>query len=294
MLKPATSLITVFCVDGRGDDLILDTVVADAKRLLAPHMKLLTTLMVGFEDRVQLVQRTLALGENCDRPGNCRVAGVYGMGGVGKTTLALAVHDQAATQFSGRRIFFPVGEECNSKQLLRDKRCKFLQEISGATIQQTSASEQQERLLLRNALGSSGPLLLVLDDLWTREQLCWLLACEDSEDPQPALAKLPAGSRVVLTSRSREIVTVVGHEGSLIHLEELDDQFSQQLLCHEAFAAPCPPPEFTADEMKQALNICGGLPLALQVLGRLLKAQPPSGWKVRYAFRTKIHWLLKY
>lgn len=254
--------------------------VQDAKRMLAPHIKLLTTNTVGFEDRVQLVQRTLSLGKFSTQAGK-RLLGIHGMGGVGKTTLALAVHDQAALDFKGRRVYFPVGEECNNEPRLRDMRCKFLKKLSGASSQPSFASVPEEQRALRTALVSGGPLFLVLDDLWTRDQLHWLLACDDSEDTQAAVADLPEGSRILLTSRSRAVVTVAGYEDGLILLEELDDQSSRQLLLEAASSTTCPAPELTADQMQRALRICGGLPLALTVLGRLLRAQPRSKLQVQ-------------
>lgn len=255
--------------------------VTDAQRILAPHIKLQTTLMIGFDERLHLVQRTLSLDKHGDEPAKPLLAGLYGMGGVGKTTLALSIHDTAAENFLGLRIYLSVGAQCKGERELRLQRCKLLQKLSGVN-SQPSDSVPEERLKLRSALGGAGPLLLVLDDLWTLDQLHWLLACEDSGDTQAAVANLPAGSRVLLTSRNRRIVTVKGHEASIIFLAELDEQFSKQLLCQEAFPSSSPPSEFTEIQlMNQALQICGGLPLALQILGRQLRAQARSGWRVR-------------
>lgn len=272
--------LTTMIVDGRGDDLPLDAVVTDAKRILAPHIKLLTTNLVGFEDRIKLVKRTLSLGQGNNQTGGRFIAGVYGMGGMGKTTLALTIYDEAALDFKGRRIFFSVGVHCKATQDLRDKRCRLLQSISASGIPPSFTSVEEERLKLRTALGGSGPLLLVLDDLWTHDQLHWLLACEDSGQVQGALDKLPAGSRILLTSRDRRIVTVEGYDKGVIFLAELEDHFSEQLLLQEASKPSCPPPEFKDEQMQLALRICRGLPLALQILGRQLRATAHCGWQV--------------
>lgn len=265
--------------------MILKDVVKRAEVMLAPHIKLLGTTTYGLEDRIHLMECKLSLGQHHIQS-DCLLAGVYGMGGIGKTTLALALYDKAANHFKGRRIYLAVGDQCKDEVDLRDKRRELLQLLADSSTQPSSLSSPAERQLLSTALRSSGPLLLVLDDLWTRDQLHWLLACEDSENPQKAISKLPPGSRVLLTSRYRSIVTVEGYEEHVILLTELKDQFSAQMLSETAFGPSALPPEFTPSHLKQALDLCGGLPLALRVLGgqlKLAKARNGDGWQVHPA-----------
>jgi len=59
---------------------------------------------------VQLTQRALQLGQYSNRDQRFALAGVWGMGGVGKTTLALAVHDAAAQNFEGRASTFALAQ----------------------------------------------------------------------------------------------------------------------------------------------------------------------------------------
>ncbi|KAL5843296.1 hypothetical protein ACOSQ4_009254 [Xanthoceras sorbifolium] len=56
--------------------------------------------IVGIESRIKKVKSLLCL-ENLD----FRVVGIWGMGGVGKTTLAGAVFDQISCQFDGGCCF---------------------------------------------------------------------------------------------------------------------------------------------------------------------------------------------
>lgn len=270
--------------------MLVDTVVLHARRILSYIIirEVVGIDVVGLENPVRLVQRALSLGQDSHGDGLQFLAGVYGMGGVGKTTLALAVYDAAAVDYHGRRIYLTIGAECKSDSDLHEKRCSLLQQLSGdACHASASLNASEGRLNLRTALAHSGPLLLVLDDLWTHDQLLWLLGCEDSEDLLEGMANLYPGSRVLLTSRNRRIVTVEGYEAGVIYLQELDDRYSEQLLCKTAFASSVPPPKFTAAHMEQALAICGGLPLALQFLGRQLKAKPTQ-WQVHPWAHTSI------
>lgn len=243
--------------------------------------------MIGAEDRVQLVQSMLSLVPESATSANPQLLGMFGLGGVGKTTLALRIFDEAAklSRFT-TRIFFDVGERCTGEVGLRDKRSKLIQRLSGASSQPSfsTTSGVEERNILRTHLHGSGPLLLVLDNLWTLEQLHWLLACEDSKDLASAMRNLPNNSRVLLTSRNQTIVTVDGH--NVIELAGLDDRSAEQLLRREAGMyesaskallhqdtpeATHSPPDLTPEDIKKALAICSGLPLALQVLGRQLR-----------------------
>lgn len=260
----------------------MEKVVTKAKLLLTPHIDLLKTRMEWFEDRVDLVQRTLSLGQNGYHSGKCFIAGVYGKSGVGKTTLALAVYDRAAFEYGLRRTYFTVGPCGESDHDLRIMRRELIGKLTDVSHLSSAGHLHDERQKLRTALGSSGPLLLVLDDLRTRDQLYWLLACDDSEQPQEAVDNLPAGSRVLLTSRDQPVVTISSHNNSLIGLEELQDSLSEQLLCLNAFSSYSHPPSFTSSQLKQSLRMCGGLPWALQLLGRQLRHQGQSGesWQV--------------
>lgn len=279
-------LRSVPCVVRRADDVRLDSLVLDAIRILGPHIKLLTTNMIGADDRLQLVLSMLSVvQDNSQASAKPQLVGMSGMGGVGKTTLALAVYDEAAKHSCyRRRVYFDVGDLCTGVVGLRDKRCELIKKLSSASDPSNFTNVAEERQTLRSALHGSGPLLLVLDDVWTRDQLHWLLACEDENNLAVAMDNLADNSRVLLTSRDRAVVTVEGHK--FIELAGLDDRSAEQLLLKEAGivegASEEPLPEdtihssrvllkLTVDDLKQALDICSGLPLALQVLGRQLR-----------------------
>lgn len=269
------SLQCFACV-GRGSDIVVDVIINAVYHRLEKHICLLESLLAGPKEWLAEVLQQLALNQQSGQ----KLLGIHGMGGIGKTTLATAVFDAALHEISRRRTFLHVGAECTSYEAISAKRCKLLQNLTASNVLPSFSSPQQERQALRGILENGGPLLLVLDDLWTAEQLCTLLGCEDSSSKRPAgvVAAMPPGSRVLLTSRSEAVVTVPGHNCWPAALFDRNHAF--QLLCQKAFGDSAPPDDFTAAQQTQALTICGGLPLALCVMGRNLKDVGPNRWQV--------------
>ncbi len=255
----------------------------NARRILAPHIALIDFQLVGAEARLQEVQRLLGLKAPTP-PDKVLVVGMYGMGGVGKTTLATKVRDEAPALFGGRIVRLCVGHGCNPRRGLEAKRRNLLQLLSPGP-QRQDLDQDQERRNLRRALSNGGPLLLILDDLWTREQLLWLLGHDGSGDIVAAVANMASGSRLFLTSRDQNVLTMEWDGFNLFELKSLDGKDPELLLCLEAQRKPS---DFQADQLRQALQICGGLPLALQVFGRQLRDVPPGQWQVPVLFQQRL------
>ncbi len=261
----------------RGDDKVMDKVFQSAHPLLVGHISLLQSPLVGPMERLQKVLQALALADEVGQ----KLLGIHGMSGIGKSKLAEAVYDAALQQtISRRRVFLHVGADCVTYSATSAKRCQLLKELTRCSSLPAFTSPQQEQAELRNSLTSGDPILLVLDDLWTTEQLRWLLACDKSLDaPTEAVAAMPQGSRVLLTSQKQSAVSVPGHSCQAVH--GLGKIHAIQLLCLAAFKQTLPPPELAKYQLAKALAYCGGLPLALYVLGRQLHSVEPRDWQVQ-------------
>ena len=260
---------------GRGDDLPLNDVVVAARRTLAPHIPLLNTPLVGTEAALQEVQRLLGLTAGAPHKVGTLVVGMYGMGGVGKTTLATKVRDEAPAHFGGRIVRLHIGDGCFGSGLVA-KRSELLQLLCLRPPDRNMDLDDVSNSL-RWALKTGGPLLLILDDLWTRHQLPWLLGY-DNDDIEQAVANMAAGSRLLLTSRDQEVLDMKWAGFSPFELRVLEGSAAERLLCLEAQKTPS---DFRNGQLQQTLLICGGLPLALQILGRQLRDFPAQGWQVQ-------------
>lgn len=209
------------------------------------------------------VQELLPLLES-DQPDGKRVLSLHGMGGIGKTTLAQALFSHLSSgslRFSGQ-LFLEVGQDTP----LQDKQRQLLSMLTGSGMHAVGSAAQLQQQV-KDCIQHAGPLLLVLDDVWTEPQRDALLCLDALSD----------GSRVILTGRdSRNLHPDNDAFGRFArHVEVLAPPEAEQLLCQHAFAADRAPSGYDT-AVQQALAVCGGLPLALQVVGAGMRSRFPA------------------
>ncbi|BFG15731.1 hypothetical protein CerSpe_020040 [Prunus speciosa] len=217
---------------------------------------------VGMQAQVQVMNELLDLGEN-----DVRMVGVWGTGGIGKTTIAKAVYNSIAHKFEGCSFLANVRERSKSHEgsvglqenllsdILRVKNLKVTNVDKGAIV-------IQERLSCRK-------VLLVLDDVNDMDQLRNLAgACE----------WFGAGSRIIITTRDKQLLKA--HDVNLIHeVKILDEPKALELLSWYAFKRSEPPLGDYVKLAECAMRYAQGLPLALKVLGSHLYGGSIHKWQ---------------
>eukprot|EP00257_Ricinus_communis_P019033 XP_015577894.1 putative disease resistance protein At1g50180 [Ricinus communis] len=202
-----------------------------------------------------------------------RVVALVGMGGLGKTTLAKKVFNHMEI----RRHF-----DCHSWAFLsqqfspRDVLFGILMEVTTEQDRLTLASMNEEELFktLKNVLKGKR-YLVVLDDIW--DEKAWdVLKC--------TFPKGKKGSKVLLTTRIKEVALYADPWCSLVEPPFLTIEQSWELLIRKAF------PKDIMDKRsyppkcerlgKKMVRKCGGLPLAVVVLGGLLANKSMKEWEV--------------
>ncbi|PHT37486.1 hypothetical protein CQW23_21059 [Capsicum baccatum] len=111
--------------------------------------------------------------------------------------------------------------------------------------------------------------LVVIDDVWTMET--W-------DDLKMAFPNTASGSRILLTTRNRDVASYANPEGSPHHLRFLTNEESWELLSKKVFRKGSCPLELE-DIGLQIAKKCYGLPFAIVVVsGLLLKKEKTRDW----------------
>ncbi|RZB61821.1 TMV resistance protein N [Glycine soja] len=193
------------------------------------------------------------------------IIGIHGMGRLGKTTLALAVHNLIALHFDESCFLQNVREESN-KHGLKHLQSILLSKLLGEkgitlTSWQEGASMIQHRLRRKK-------VLLILDDVDKREQLKVIVGRSDWFGP---------GSRVIITTRDKHLLK--HHEVERTYeVKVLNQSAALQLLTWNAFRREKIDPSYE-DVLYRVVTYASGLPLALEVIGSNLFGKTVAEWE---------------
>ncbi|XP_027172181.1 putative disease resistance protein RGA3 [Coffea eugenioides] len=211
---------------------------------------------VGREVEVsQVVSMLISSDYKKDLP----VISIVGMGGQGKTTLAqMVLKNDSVVKHFDKKIWVCVSDDFKVKRLLNE----MLQSLEGKSADTTN-TEALVRKLQENLKGKS--YLLVLDDVWNENREKW----DGMRRRLLAIGGAP-GSKILATTRSDEVASAMQTSG-LHHLDILSDDHSWMLFEKLAFAdGGARKTQDLVDIGRRILNKCGGVPLAIKVIGGLL------------------------
>ncbi|KAF6987164.1 hypothetical protein CFC21_004829 [Triticum aestivum] len=190
-----------------------------------------------------------------------KVTTVWGMPGVGKTTLVAHVYNMLKLDFDAAAWVTMLKSYC-LKERLKKIAAEFGIAVDVATSEMRGLAES-----IHNYLQGEN-FIVVLDDVWT--PLVW-------SEIRNVFPTSNCTGRFVITSRKHEVSLLATRE-SAIHLEPLQAYQSWLLFCKEAFwnndDKECP---LELQELARKLVAkCQGLPIAIACIGRLLSWKQPT------------------
>ncbi|KAL6131941.1 hypothetical protein ACLB2K_070314 [Fragaria x ananassa] len=214
--------------------------------------------LVGMDSHISEMNSRLCLEVN-----DVRVVGIWGMGGIGKTTIARAVYDEIAYQFE-HSCFLN-----NVKEAFINKREVQMQEelLSGLLKEKVQRMDlNRGRSMIMKRLGTK-KVLVVLDDVETFAQIEALLG---------ELHAFGEGSRIIVTTRNKQSLSGVDEMYKVTYLSE-DAAF--QLFIKYAFRTRNQQNRNYDHLARRVVEYAQGLPLALKVLGALLDNKGVCEWE---------------
>ncbi|XP_057972919.1 TMV resistance protein N-like [Malania oleifera] len=235
--------------------------------------------LFGIKSRVDHMNSLLCTGQN-----GIHFVGIYGMGGIGKTTIAKVVYDQISDEFEGSCFLSNVREGSKEHGLvhLQEKLLSriLMEENVDIDTPSTGTHAIKERLC-------SKTVLIVLDDVDTLEQLEALAGRHNW---------FGSGSRVIITTRDEQLLIAHG-VAKRYKAKELDPDAAIQLFCSKAFREKYPREQY-AELTKAVIQYAQGLPLALKILGSFLRGRSILGWesvlkKLKESPNGEIHEILQ-
>ncbi|PWA87337.1 NB-ARC domains-containing protein [Artemisia annua] len=192
---------------------------------------------------------------------------IVGMGGVGKKTLARLLYDEKQVKDHFElKAWVCVSDEWDSFQISKI----IFQSVSGEDKKFEDLNLLQ--VALRDQLREKR-FLLVLDDVWSE-------SCEDWETLVRPFHACSCGSKIIMTTRKEQLLKKLGYDNSnrlqRLFQDDAVSLFAQHALGTNNFDSY---PTYKAYG-EGIVKKCDGLPLALIVLGRLLRTKRDAlEWK---------------
>ncbi|XP_055960856.1 disease resistance-like protein DSC1 isoform X2 [Mercurialis annua] len=278
-LEEATTLSGWDSKNHRPDSELIEAVVKEILKKIYPTSYSISAKLVGIDTQIEQILSLLHSGSD-DKP---YFVGLWGMGGIGKTTIAEALFSRISNQFGGCCFLSNVRENSSKFGLIQLKH-NLLTELLGDEnfnirmlhVLPTSVLERLKRI----------KVMIVLDDVNESAQLSSLIGDLKSW--------LSPGSRVIITSRDYEVLRFC-HK--TYKVRQLQYSFALQLFNSYAFKPNNHSKDYTG-LAKKVMKYAQGVPLALKLLGSHLCERSPKEWeivldKLKHSSHSEIHKILE-
>ncbi|KAK4278754.1 hypothetical protein QN277_016556 [Acacia crassicarpa] len=229
---------------------LIKNIVGDVWSFLSTKLPSFDDNLVGIHSEVADVIPFLEIGSD-----DKRFVGIWGMGGVGKTTLAKVVFEKLSYKFEICCFLENVKDALPKKGLL----CLQKSLLSRLQIEEVLIFDSYEGMQKIREFLCNKKVLLVLDNIDDMSQLKDLAESPDW---------FGEGSRIIITTRDSHLLTSFGVE-RIYQMKTMNDDESLQIFSKYAFKKNHPEEKYL-EYSKSVIKCAGGLPLALQNLGAYL------------------------
>ncbi|CAN6684980.1 unnamed protein product [Malus baccata var. baccata] len=233
---------------GTEADLIKNVVQRICTRLIGESSCNLEGLF-GIESHIEQIEELLGIHSQ----DACITVGIWGMGGIGKTTLAETVFCKLSSTFEASCFLKNVTENSEKPNGLDHLVKTLLKEILKEENPSINSTFVQDRLRRTK-------VLIVLDDVSNSMQM---------ERLAGNCLRYGSGSRIIITSRDRSTLRQTVEEDKIYEVQGLQPDDALQLFCSRAFKDDSAPRTDYKELVEKAVHYAGRVPLALRVMGSL-------------------------
>nr|XP_023924489.1 putative disease resistance protein RGA1 [Quercus suber] len=211
--------------------------------------------VIGREDDKKAIIESLLDYANAEE--NVSVLPIFGIGGLGKTTVAkLVFNDEQIKNHFELKLWVCVSDDFDVK-IIVEKIMECVKNKKPEDLEMNTLVNDLQKEI------NGKRYLLVLDDVWNEDREKW-------SSLKAILKGGTRGSGILLTTRSEEVAEIT--QSKQPHkLKGLDDQQSLSLFKKMAFKEGEEPKNASFVEIgKEILKMCVGVPLAIRTLGGML------------------------
>ena len=218
--------------------------------------------LVGINSRMEKLVNLLGMGLK-----DTRFIGIWGMGGMGKTTLAEVFHESFLNDFEGNSFLANVREKSRGPGLVSLQEKLLSDILIGRSFDFSNVCRGSKEIRKRL---SHKKVLIILDDVDLPNQLEALAGDKNWFGP---------GSRIIITTRNRQLLINLGvDEDKIYEIEELNNNEALKLFSRKAFKNDSLLEGY--EELSQVfIYYANGVPLALEVLGSSLFRRNVDLWE---------------
>nr|WIL60063.1 nodulation protein [Melilotus officinalis] len=239
--------------DGEHENLIR-RLVQRVLRELSNTPMVVAEFAVGINERVEKVMDLLQVHSK-----GVKVLGLYGMGGVGKTTLAKALFNSLVGHFERRCFISNVRQVSSTEDGLVSLQSNVIKDLSSNEGPQSFIGDVNDGTSVIKSIVRENRVLLVLDDVDNVNQLDALIGKREW---------FYGGSCIIITTRDTTVLPEK-HVNKLYEVTELHTEEALELFSYHALRKKEPPQNFMSFS-NQIVSLTGRMPLALEVFGCFL------------------------